>query len=104
LEFSYKKAAPLYPVVSVQNMRATVNFGQYEFSHPEPQQKGYLPLTVSPINTQLLHEINPKIGESIMFREWFAVEEQHRDNLVTHAFLSHKRTSAQGVAGFQFSS
>ena len=58
-----------------------------------------MPLLQSPINSQLIYEITPKISDDIIIRESHKNSDQHMDNLTTHAFLSHKRTSAQGVAG-----
>ena len=67
--------------------------------YTEPLKRGFLPLEQSPINTQLATEISPKIGDEIIRQESFKNPKQKVDKLPTHAFLSHKRTSAQGVAG-----
>ena len=73
-------------------------FSNYN-SYAEPLSCGYLSLLQSSINTQLVHEITPKLSDEILLHEGDKNGAKNLESLITHAFLSHKRTSAQGVAG-----
>ena len=103
---------PVYPALSLTSkQRCSVNFGETPFAyisllshshyHSFPPNPEFTPIHKAPINVQFIfpykqpfYAAEKMIEKEKRFGGCIQVEE-----LTTNAFLSHKRTSAQGMAG-----
>jgi hypothetical protein len=77
-----------------------VNFGQQPLKY---LPSGYLPVMECPVLSRQFHSFDTSnmttVVKNIIDREFSFGGCKNVEQIKTHAFLSHKRSSAQGIAG-----